>query len=106
MKDLTNRPQEVLDIIINFRREKGFPPTAFELASLMGCSSPNAAAVQMKALQRKGVITIAPGVSRGITINIQSRGEEAISLLRSLVDGDEYAREHAIAFLERCEVLP
>jgi SOS-response transcriptional repressor LexA len=100
MKGLTSRQQEVLEILITYQRIHGFPPTVFELAGMMGVRSPNAAAIQLKALQKKGVITLRPGVSRGITINTVSTEDQAISLLKSLLDGDEYAREHAVAFLE------
>jgi repressor LexA len=35
-----------------------------ELAELIGCSSPNAAAEHVKALKKKGYITVAPGAAR------------------------------------------
>lgn len=100
MKNLTARQQEVLSLIVAFQKQHGIPPTQKEVADLMGASSPNAATDMLRALQRKGVITLVPGVSRGISINSQSAEDEAISLLRSLVAGDEYAMEQARAFLE------
>lgn len=66
----------------------------------MGVSSPNAAADVLRSLQRKGVINIARGVSRGITINVCRESEDAIELLRAVLAGEEYAREHAQLFLE------
>lgn len=99
-KPLTVRQQEVLSLIVAFRKEHGYPPSQKEVADLMGAASPNAATDMLRALQRKGVITLVPGVSRGISINSQSAEDEAISLLRSLVVGDKDAREEAIAFLE------
>lgn len=98
--NLSLRQKDVLNIIRAYQREHGFPPTTYELAGLMGCSSPNAAATHLKALEKKGVITITRGVSRGIKINESTQDELMISLLQSLVAGDEYAREHAIMFLE------
>lgn len=97
---LTARQQEVLDLISDYITDHRFPPTITELSELMGCRSPNAANDQLRALQRKGAITITPGVSRGITICGQSVEDEAIALIRSLLNDDEYAREHAVAFLE------
>ncbi|WP_312946228.1 LexA family transcriptional regulator [Superficieibacter sp.] len=99
-KKLTVSQQRVLDELIAFQREHGFSPTAAELAQRLGFRSPNAAADHLRALNKKNVISITPGVSRGIAITSMSNEATAISLLRSLVDGDEYAREHAIAFLE------
>ena len=98
--NLTDRQQLVLEELLAFQREKGFSPTAAELAQRLGFRSPNAAADHVRALHKKGVISITPGVSRGIAITSMSNEAKAISLLRSLVDGDEYAREHAITFLK------
>ena len=99
-KQLTVRQQQVLNVLADYIVEHGFPPSNSELSGLLGCSSPNAANVHLRALQRRGAITITPGVSRGITIIGQSKDDEAISLIRSLLNDDEYAREHAVAFLE------
>ncbi|MCZ7836057.1 LexA family transcriptional regulator [Atlantibacter hermannii] len=99
-KKLTARQQEVLDLVADYIADHGFPPTIYELSGLMGCRSPNAANDHLRALQRKGAITITPGVSRGITITGQSVEDEAIALIRALLNGEDQARENAIAFLE------
>lgn len=98
-KPLTVRQREVFDLLVAFQKTHGYPPTQKEVADLMGASSPNAATDMLRALQRKGAITLAPGVSRGISINSQSAEDEAISLLRSQVNGDEHSMEQARAFL-------
>ncbi|MDZ5666829.1 LexA family transcriptional regulator [Atlantibacter subterraneus] len=100
MLKLTARQQEVLDLISDYIADHKFPPTIYELSGLMGCRSPNAANDHLRALQRKGAITITPGVSRGITITGQSVEDEAISLIQALLNGDDRARENAIAFLD------
>ncbi|WP_312806334.1 LexA family transcriptional regulator [Atlantibacter hermannii] len=97
---LTARQQEVLDLISDYIADHRFPPTIYELSGLMGCRSPNAANDHLRALQRKGAITITPGVSRGITITGQSVEDEAVALIRALLNDDDQARENAIAFLE------
>lgn len=74
MMTLTTRQQHVLDLLVAYQREHGFPPTNFELAGLLGCNSPNAAADHLRALEKKGAITITRGVSRGISI-IQQKSE-------------------------------
>lgn len=99
-KNLTDRQQLVLDELLAFQREKGFSPTAAELAQRLGFRSPNAAADHLRALHKKGVISITPGVSRGIAITRMSNEATAICLLRALVNGDTAARENALAFLE------
>jgi len=70
-KALTVRQQEVFDLLVKYQSEHGYAPTISELASLMGVVSPNAAALQLRALQRKEAITIVPGAHRGIKINSQ-----------------------------------
>lgn len=99
-KPLTVRQREVFDLLVVFQKTHGYPPSQKEVADLMGASSANAATDMLRALQRKGAITLVPGVSRGISINSQRAEDEAISLLRSLLAGDQHAREEAIAFLE------
>lgn len=71
MKQLTVRQQEVLDLLEKYQNEHGYAPTITELARLMGVVSPNAATQQLRALQRKGAITIIPRSHRGISINCQ-----------------------------------
>ena len=98
-KPLTVRQREVFDLLVAFQKTHGYPPSQKEVADLMGAASPNAATDMLRALQRKGAITLVPGVSRGISINSQRAEDEAISLLRSLVNGEENARARAAAFL-------
>lgn len=96
---LTDRQQQVLDLLISFRQEHGFPPTVQELAEMLGCRSPNAAAEHIRALEKKGVITRLRGTSRGIYVNAPDPEHDAAELLRALVAGEENARERAIAYL-------
>lgn len=100
MKTLTIRQQEVLDLLVKFQKEHGYPPSNAEVARMMGAASVNAAADMLRTLHRKGAITLTPGVSRGITINGLGAEALAVMLLRSLVNGQEDAKEQALAFLE------
>jgi len=68
MIELTPRQSEVLEAIKVHIEKVGFPPTLVELAGLIGCSSQNAAAEHVKALKKKGYITTASGVARGISL--------------------------------------
>ena len=65
---LTTRQSEILDVIKTNIKETGFPPTRVEIAQYFGFKSPNAAEDHLRALERKGYITIMPGSSRGIQI--------------------------------------
>lgn len=71
MRPLTNRQQEVFDLIKASVQETGMPPTRAEIARQLGFKSANAAEEHLKALARKGVIEILPGTSRGIRIHQQ-----------------------------------
>lgn len=68
MIELTSRQSEVYEAIKVHIEKVGFPPTLIELAGLIGCSSQNAAAEHVKALKKKGYITIARGAARGISL--------------------------------------
>ena len=104
MNQLTPRQSDVLDAINLYRGRTGFPPTISELAGLIGCSSPNAAAEHVRALRKKGYISVAPGAARGITVIDNQQEADAVSIIRALLDGGEKARENAIAWLESREV--
>ena len=59
--NLTSRQQEVLDFIRNSFEVFSVPPTRAEIASAFGFASPNAAEEHLRALARKGAITLEPG---------------------------------------------
>ncbi|EJD6645724.1 SOS-response repressor and protease LexA [Citrobacter freundii] len=80
MNKLTVRQSEVLGSIVNYQRRFGFPPTICELAGLIGCSSPNAAAEHVKAIAKKGYISVAPGVARGISLIEQNPKRISLTL--------------------------
>ncbi len=103
MNELTPRQGDVLNAIRGYKARVGFPPTMIELAGLIGCSSPNAAAEHVTALKKKGYITVAPGVARGITILDEDEGPDVVSIVRALLDGTDGARDEAIAWLEAKE---
>ncbi len=68
MKKLTGRQQQILDFLSDHIQSTGMPPTRAEIASELGFRSPNAAEDHLKALERKGVIELVPGASRGIRV--------------------------------------
>ncbi len=72
LKLLTPRQVEILQLIEAHVEESGFPPTRAEICAAMGFSSPNAAETHLRALERKGVIEMTSGASRGIRLTQQS----------------------------------
>ena len=65
---LTERQQQILNLIRSEIDRVGFPPTRAEIARTLGFRSPNAAEDHLKALARKGVIELTAGASRGIRL--------------------------------------
>lgn len=63
---LTKRQEEVLMFICAFIADMGFPPTRTEICREFKFSSRNAAEEHLRAIEKKGVIRLVPGVSRGI----------------------------------------
>ena len=68
MEKLTNRQQQVLDVIRQHIGDTGMPPTRADIARELGFKSANAAEEHLKALARKGAIEVIPGASRGIRL--------------------------------------
>jgi len=66
--DLTPRQQEILDFIRNSLEVFSVPPTRAEIAGAFGFASPNAAEDHLRALAKKGAITLEPGSARGIRL--------------------------------------
>ncbi|MFD1007864.1 MULTISPECIES: transcriptional repressor LexA [Oceanisphaera] len=77
MKALTPRQSQVLDIVKEHIQQTGMPPTRAEIARTLGFKSANAAEEHLKALARKGVITMMPGTSRGIRLVEEEEQEDA-----------------------------
>jgi repressor LexA len=69
MKDLTPRQQQILQLIEQHINDTGFPPTRMDICQALGFRSPNAAEEHLRALARKGAITLTSGASRGIRLN-------------------------------------
>ncbi len=68
MEQLTERQEEILNLIRERVEETGSPPTRAEIAKQLGFKSPNAAEQHLRALARKGAIELVPGASRGIRL--------------------------------------
>lgn len=95
MKMLTSRQQEVLDLIRFTINQTGMPPTRVEIAQQLGFRSPNAAEEHLKALARKQMIEIIPGVSRGIRLFQGAEMESGVPLVGRVAAGEPLlAQQH------------
>ncbi|WP_110665566.1 transcriptional repressor LexA [Salinicola halophilus] len=82
-RPLTARQQTVYDFIVKTMAEFGYPPTRAEIARALGFRSPNAAEEHLRALDRKGVIRMIPGTSRGIRLPAGETESEVTAETRS-----------------------
>jgi repressor LexA len=68
MQELTQKQRQVMEFLVNFSQERGYPPTVRDICLELGLKSPNTAHFHLKALQEKGFVRIASGKNRGITL--------------------------------------
>lgn len=95
MRPLTNRQQQIFDLIKEKISETGMPPTRAEIASFFGFKSANAAEEHLKALAKKGFIEMLPGTSRGIRLAEEHIEEEGLPLIGRVAAGEPIlAQEH------------
>jgi len=75
--------------------ENGMPPTRAEIARELGFRSANAAEEHLRALARKGVISLVPGASRGIQLKDTMREQLGLPLVGRVAAGQPMlAEEH------------
>ncbi len=95
MRELTPRQKQILEMIQEFIVETGMPPTRAEIARELGFKSANAAEEHLRALQRKGVLELLPGASRGIQLKDSLRDQMGLPLVGRVAAGSPIlAQEH------------
>jgi len=95
MRELTPRQKQILELIQDVIYETGMPPTRAEIARELGFKSANAAEEHLRALQRKGVLDLVPGASRGIQLKDSLRDQMGLPLVGRVAAGSPIlAEEH------------
>jgi repressor LexA len=95
MRELTPRQKQILELIQDVIYETGMPPTRAEIARELGFKSANAAEEHLRALQRKGVLDLIPGASRGIQLKDSLRDQMGLPLVGRVAAGSPIlAEEH------------
>jgi len=95
MRQLTPRQTQILEMIQDFIAESGMPPTRAEIARELGFRSANAAEEHLRALQKKGVLELVPGASRGIQLKDSLREQFGLPLIGRVAAGSPIlAEEH------------
>ena len=96
MEELTPRQRQVLHFIQESLAEHGLPPTRAEIAEGLGFKSANAAEDHLRALQRKGVLELRPGASRGIQLKDSIRDQIGLPLIGRVAAGRPILAEENI----------
>ena len=96
MHELTPRQRQILRFIQDSLAENGMPPTRAEIAQALGFRSANAAEEHLRALQRKGVIELRPGASRGIQLRDALREQLGLPLVGRVAAGRPILAEENI----------
>lgn len=95
MRDLTPRQRQILQLVQRAIHETGMPPTRAEIAKILKFRSVNAAEDHLRALERKGVIELLPGMSRGIRLKDSMREQIGLPLVGRVAAGQPIlAEEH------------
>jgi repressor LexA len=94
--NLTPRQTQILRLIQRSVQESGMPPTRKEIADELGFRSPNSAEEHLRALARKGVISLLPGSSRGIQLKDALREQMGLPLIGRVAAGSPILAEQNV----------
>ncbi|MDX1961688.1 MAG: transcriptional repressor LexA [Pirellulales bacterium] len=95
--EMTKRQKAVYEFILEKIRGRGYGPTVREIGEEFGIASPNGVMCHLKALEKKGLITREPNMSRAIQITggfeeergLPLRGRVAAGVLHEAVEQEE-----------------
>ncbi len=80
MDALTDRQKKVYEFIRDKIRNRGYGPTVREIGTQFEISSPNGVMCHLKALEKKGLITREPNMSRAIQLAAEPIEEKGLPL--------------------------
>jgi len=84
---LTKRQREVYEFIRDKIRSRGYGPTVREIGTEFNISSPNGVMCHLKALERKGLITREPNMSRAIMLTEAASENNGLPLAGRIAAG-------------------
>ncbi|PHR95405.1 MAG: repressor LexA [Blastopirellula sp.] len=87
LDQLTARQRNVFDFINEKIQERGYGPTVREIGEFFNISSPNGVMCHLKALEKKGLISREPNMSRAIQIKIDLTEEPGLPLVGQIAAG-------------------
>ena len=87
LRHLTKRQKSVYEFIRDKIRNRGYGPTVREIGLNFGISSPNGVMCHLKALEKKGLITREPNMSRAIQLTAEPIDERGLPLVGRIAAG-------------------
>lgn len=87
LEQLTPRQREVFDFIRDLITNRGYGPTVREIGDHFSINSPNGVMCHLKALEKKGLITREPNMSRAIQLTEAAQEDAGIPLLGQIAAG-------------------
>lgn len=87
LDQLTKRQRMVYEFIRDKIRNRGYGPTVREIGKRFKISSPNGVMCHLKALEKKGLITREPNMSRAIQLTAGPQGEVGLPLAGRVAAG-------------------
>jgi repressor LexA len=84
---LTKRQRTIYDFIRDKIRNRGYGPTVREIGHRFKISSPNGVMCHLKALEKKGLITREPNMSRAIQLSALPKDEVGLPLAGRVAAG-------------------
>ena len=75
---LTPRQREILEMIEQHMRDRGYPPSVREIGEAVGLTSPSTVHAHLNALQRRGYLRRDPTKPRAIEVRWDSNSDAAI----------------------------
>ena len=86
-KELTNTQTGILNFIIDFRGERGYPPTLAEIAFRFNYRNRSTVQQHLQALEKKGFIRRNPNSARGIELTLEDKYFEPKPVLGEVAAG-------------------
>lgn len=86
-ENMTDRQQAVYEFIRDKIRNRGYGPTVREIGLNFGISSPNGVVCHLKALEKKGLISREPNMSRAIQLSAEPIDDRSLPLVGRIAAG-------------------
>jgi len=87
LEQLTERQKDVYEFVRDKIRNRGYGPTVREIGDYFQISSPNGVMCHLKALEKKGLITREPNMSRAIQLAAEPIEEKGLPLAGRIAAG-------------------